>query len=41
MKRGFIRLRILVDTDTKMVLVPPPITDESVGESPRLPTLLD
>lgn len=40
MKRGFIRLRILVDADTKMVLALP-ITDESVGESPRLPTLLD
>ena len=39
-KRGFIRLSILVDVDTKMVLAFA-ITDESVGESPRLPTLLD
>ncbi len=39
-KRGFIRLSILVDVDTKMVLTFA-ITYESVGESPRLPTLLD
>lgn len=39
-KRGFIRLSILVDVDTKMILAFS-ITDESVGESPRLPTLLD
>ena len=39
-KRGFIRLSILVDVNTKMVLAFA-ITDESVGESPRLSTLLD
>lgn len=40
MKRGFIWLSILADADSKMVLTFP-IADESVGESPRLPTLLD
>ena len=39
-KRGFIRLNILVDVDAKMVLAFV-IADESVGESSRLPTLLD
>lgn len=40
MKRGFIRLSILVDADTEMVLAFS-IADESVGYSSRLPTLLD
>ena len=40
MKRGFIRFSILVDVDARMVLAFT-ITGESVGESPRLPTLLD
>lgn len=40
MKRGFIWLSILADADSKIVLTFS-ITDESVGESPRLPTLLD
>ena len=40
MKRGFIWLSILADADSKMVMTFS-IADESVGESPRLPTLLD
>ena len=39
-KRGFIRLSIVIDIDTKQILAFS-ITDETVGESPQLPTLLD
>lgn len=39
-KRGFIRLSILIDIDTKQILAFS-VTDETVGESPQLPTLLD
>ena len=39
-RRGFIRLSILVNIETKQILAFS-ITDETVGESPQLPTLLD
>lgn len=39
-KRGFIRLSIMIDIDTKQILAFS-ITDETVGESHQLPTLLD
>lgn len=39
-RRGFIRFSILVDADTRKVLAFV-ITDETVGESPQLPSMLD
>ena len=39
-KRGFIRLSIMVDADTKKILAFV-ITEETVGESHQLPSLLD
>lgn len=39
-RRGFIRLNVLVDVDTQKILAFE-VTDDTVGESPRLPGLLD
>ena len=39
-KRGFIRLSIMVDAKTRKILAFV-ITDETVGESPQLPSMLD
>ena len=39
-RRGFIRLNVLADIDTQRILAFE-ITDDTVGESPRLPGLLD